>query len=150
MMAVRKKILSGIGNISTIGLEKQFIYVRRHKYNKSEETCKWLLERVFIGHKFEKARPRWLVNSETGRTMELDLYNEDLGVALEYNGIQHYCFNKWFHKNVDMFERQLLHDAEKRRICNERKVILVVVPNIRSFNSIRAFLRDELGLISSQ
>ena len=39
---------------------------------------------------FQKARPEWLRNPETQERMELDMYDEQRRVAIEYDGIQHY------------------------------------------------------------
>jgi hypothetical protein len=49
------------------------------------------LERLFVGARFVKIRPAWLRNTvhNTGRNLEIDCYNEELGICVEYDGQQH-------------------------------------------------------------
>lgn len=89
-------------------------------------------ERVF-GVKFEvDRRPEWLVSPITGRCLELDLLNTDIGVAIEYNGYQHYVYpNKWHpatDEGIAKFLRGVRNDEIKRNICDEVGVYLIVVP----------------------
>lgn len=65
-----------------------------------------------FGVKFNPARPDWLKNPHTGRNMELDCYNEKLGIAVEYNGRQHYEYSPHFHHNDPMeFQEQRQRDS---------------------------------------
>ena len=48
-------------------------------------------------YKFEKIRPNWLRCSYSNRPLELDLYYEELKVAIEYNGKQHNEYVPYFH-----------------------------------------------------
>lgn len=93
------------------------------------ETCmKQCLETLY-GKPFEKVRPSWLVNPKTGRRLELDCYNEELNIAGEYNGIQHYKYcPPYFHKTPEDFEKQQYRDKIKRGICNIHNVKLITVP----------------------
>ena len=50
-----------------------------------EVICKGYFERIF-GKYFCKTRPEWLINDDDGNRMELDGYNEELGLAFEYQG----------------------------------------------------------------
>ena len=43
---------------------------------------------------FSPIRPNFLVDPQTNYKLELDGYNEELNIAFEYNGIQHYKFVK--------------------------------------------------------
>lgn len=52
---------------------------------KMQGICKRLIE-ALTGREFHSVRPSWLRNPLTGKNLELDAYNEDLGIALEYNG----------------------------------------------------------------
>lgn len=108
-------------------------------------------ERVF-GVKFKvDQRPDWLRSPLSGRNLELDLLNEEIGVAVEYNGYQHYVYpNKW-HPSTDegirKFLRGVRNDEIKRKICDEVGVYLIVVPysahdfDERAESQIEAFLR---------
>ena len=54
----------------------------------SERICKRAFELLF-NRDFIKTRPSWLVYN-SGRRLELDGYCEELCIAFEHNGIQHY------------------------------------------------------------
>jgi len=55
-----------------------------------ENICRQYFEALF-GKPFPKTRPAWLVNSKRNR-QELDGYCEELKLAFEYNGQQHYNY----------------------------------------------------------
>jgi len=74
-----------------------------------------------------KARPSWLLNPLTGAPMELDMYNEPLGIAVEYNGSQHYEYPNAFHATRDMFDAQVARDSAKRALCAAKGVRLIEV-----------------------
>jgi hypothetical protein len=79
---------------------------------------------------------------------ELDGYCDDLKIAIEYNGIQHYKFiGRHFHKGgVDLFEAQQVRDATKVEECTELGISLVVVPyTCKTFESIWVFVKQALG-----
>jgi hypothetical protein len=60
----------------------------------SEEICRKYFEHIFQ-EKFPKKRLKWLISPRTN-SMELDGYCEKLGIAFEYQGIQHYKKSKIF------------------------------------------------------
>ena len=66
----------------------------------NELYTKYVLEHIFK-QDFTKIRPPWLINEE-GNRLEIDMYNEELNLAVEYNGIQHY-------KYVDFFTNQRIN-----------------------------------------
>lgn len=59
---------------------------------KNESYCKAVLEEI-TGVKFRKCRPK------NFKKLELDGYNEELKLALEYNGEQHYKYVHKYYKN---------------------------------------------------
>jgi hypothetical protein len=94
---------------------------RCSKGSKSEEICRTTFEQIFE-KKFTKVRPKWLRNSR-GRQMEIDGYNEELGIGFEYQGIQH--FTKDVFKS-DLPQR-ILDDKRKVDLCQENGVLLFVI-----------------------
>jgi hypothetical protein len=61
--------------------------------------------------------------------LELDGYNEELRMAFEYQGDQHYHFNNFFHKGqVELFDKQKLVDEFKVIKCAEEGVQLYIIP----------------------
>ena len=60
--------------------------------------------------------------------MELDGYNEDLKIAFEYNGEQHYKkIKKYNQTDLDLKQRKL-DDRMKSEICLVKGIKLVVIP----------------------
>ena len=68
----------------------------KNKIYKNEEYCREIFEDI-TGKKFPKERPDWLVNDKTGKKLELDGYCEELKLAFEYDGKQHF-------ENTDFFK----------------------------------------------
>jgi hypothetical protein len=113
------------------------------KDSKGEIICRQVLERIY-GKPFKKARPRWLNNSVTNNSLELDCFNEELRLAVEYQGEQHYKFNKFFHRSHDAFLNGKYRDEMKRRICKERGITLIEIPYWIKPDNIEAYLRGQL------
>lgn len=60
--------------------------------------------------------------------MELDLYCEELKLAIEYNGAQHYKFCKFYHTTIENFQQQIARDILKNKLCSKNDVRLITVP----------------------
>ena len=98
---------------------------------KMERYTKELIQTI-TNKKFIKIRPKWLKNNE-GNNLELDIYCEELKLAIEYNGIQHYKFIKFFHKDELNFQKRLADDKLKALLCIKKGIDLIVVPyNIKN------------------
>ena len=93
---------------------------------KMERYTKEIAETI-IGKPFEKVRPGWLAN-KSNNNLELDMYNDELKLAIEYNGIQHYKYEKFFHKSKEDFEARVAADELKVKLCKKNHVDLIVVP----------------------
>jgi len=82
-----------------------------------------LLQKPFI-----KVRPEWLRNPQTGRCMELDMYNEELKLAVEYNGEQHYRIVKPFTNSEEELKAIKERDLLKVQLCRDNGVRLITIP----------------------
>lgn len=58
----------------------------------------------------------------------LDLFIPVLGIAVEYNGVQHYKFSSFYHKDETDWNKGKLLDKKKADYLNDRGVKLVVIP----------------------
>ena len=136
--------------ILEIGPNGQQCYISRKEIIKSistgENICREVLTVLFPNNIFKKCRPQWLMNK---KPMELDFYCEELKLAIEFNGIQHYKFCGFFHKSESDFNNQLARDELKNKLCIENNVKLISVPytikNIGKFimNSFKGLPIDE-------
>lgn len=109
--------------------------------HKSEEECRVIIESIFK-NKFPTKRPDFLNNPLSKKNLELDCYCEELGIALEYNGIQHYKFPNPFHKNILEFKKQLQRDEYKKNMCRINDVLLIIIPYDMKKNKIRQYIID--------
>lgn len=112
--------------------------------SKGEQMCKSFVE-FYFQKPFSKTRPDFLKNPVTGENLELDLYNDELKLAIEYNGAQHYHYNSFMHKNSrDKFQNQQYRDLIKKDMCNKASITLLVVPYTIPHDKIGSFLFGEL------
>lgn len=116
--------------------------------SKGERECKRSIEE--ITHKpFTKHRPDFLKNEITGKNLELDCYNEELKLAIEYNGIQHYEYTPIFHKSKDVFYNTKYRDKMKDTLCRENGVKLIVVPYTVKLENIQQYILDKIKNFSN-
>ena len=113
------------------------------KCSKGEAECRRVLEKIF-NVPFPNIRPNFMRNTVTGENLELDMYNHDLKLACEYNGQQHYKFNKWMHKNSSNFQNQKYRDIMKRNLCQQYGINLIEVPYTVKLENIEIFIINRL------
>ena len=113
--------------------------------SKGESICREIMERL-TGERFDNVRPSWLINPVTGQKLELDCYSEKLKLAVEYNGKQHYVYNRHMHQNSrDKFYNQQYRDLIKKDLCEKNNVKLIVVPYDIPHDEIESFLVRKLS-----
>ena len=112
--------------------------------SKGELICKQTAERCY-GKEFIRVRPPWLINPITGQPLELDVYNDELKIAIEYNGEQHYNEDHPFHKgNKQNFYDMVYRDEEKKRQCAKYGIDLIIVSYKVPHIKIPPYLRARL------
>lgn len=130
---------------SLTSINKKSYNNNNNKDSKGETICRNYLEKT-LQRRFSKARPDFLRNPVTGGdfNLELDCYNKDLGLALEYNGIQHYKYTPYFHKNKESFLNQKYRDEMKRVKCREHGIKLIEVPYSVKNQDLESYVHNEL------
>lgn len=115
----------------------------QRKESAGEARCRAFLEQYFV-RRFPSTRPDFLNNPVTGskHNLELDCYNSEMALAVEYNGRQHYEYTPFFHKNKEAFYNQKYRDDMKRRMCQQAGITLIEVPY--NATNIEQFLESEL------
>ena len=95
---------------------------------KTETFCQQVLETLFPTHKFAKTRSlEWLPSGIGGHPLELDMFNNDLCLALEFNGFLHEESVEAFGGKAH-FDKICEHDRRKKEACEDEGVCLIVVP----------------------
>ena len=92
------------------------------------------------GLPFSSVRPSWLKNPETGGILEIDCYNQELKIGVEYNGIQHYVYPNVYHKSLIEFKNQVRRDQFKIKKCEENGIYLITVPYNVPHHKLREFI----------
>lgn len=67
--------------------------------------------------------------------LHLDGYNDDIKLAIEYQGIQHYSYPNYYHRDISEFNKQLYNDRAKVRRCKRNSVKLLVIPHTLSYKN---------------
>lgn len=129
-------ILKETNNIVSQGPKQ---YGDGSRKSKGEQICCKSLEEIY-GKSFYTVRPNFLRNPETGRNLELDCYNHEIKIAVEYNGIQHYKWPNFTGQSKLEFENQLRRDNLKRRLCDDNGIYLITVPYNVPHNHIKNYI----------
>jgi len=74
----------------------------------------------------ENTRPEWLT-TPLGERLELDFFIEELYVAIEVQGKQHFAPNPLWHKDSGDFSKRLRFDRFKQQRCRQKGVLLIEI-----------------------
>lgn len=108
-----------------------------------EELCRLIMFEI-LGKEFYKFKQKTLVNSRN-RRLELDCYNEELKINIEYDGIQHYKYPNPFHKNKKEFKIQCQNDKMKDKWCKDNCILNIRIPyTYNTKEEIKDFILDKL------
>lgn len=110
-----------------------------NKPTKSEEIARETLHQIF-GVRFPKARPLWLRNSR-GYRMELDGYSSELGIAFEYQGIQHFKENTLYNTRL---ATRIQDDRRKAELCQEQNIKLLILTYEQEYEDFPRIIREQL------
>ena len=112
--------------------------------SRGEDECKKFVE-FYFKKPFQRIRPAFLTNPITNSQLELDMYNDELKLAIEYNGAQHYVFNNMMHQGSrDRFQNQQYRDYMKKTMCRENGIDLIIVPYTVKHEDIATYLFGQL------
>ncbi|MDN5215503.1 hypothetical protein QQ020_25725 [Fulvivirgaceae bacterium BMA12] len=107
-----------------------------------QEKCRFIIE-ILLGIKVPQKSNFLEVQLSTNKIcrLELDGYSKSLNFAFEYNGIQHYEYVSYFHKNYENFKLLKEKDYLKQKTCGEKGIKLLVIPYTEN-NNLIAFIES--------
>jgi hypothetical protein len=117
--------------------------IRMSNGSKGETICGKVLEDIFKVP-FHTVRPDFLQNPRTGQNLELDRYNHELKLALEYDGEHHRSTGGKHPQTQEQLEYQQWKDAFKAQRCRELGITLIKVPSTLHFSKISDYIIDRL------
>jgi hypothetical protein len=126
------------------GLIKTKVPEGKHPYkkrmdSKGEQLCREIFEDIH-DRPFPKIKPGFIRNPETHALLELDGYSSELGIAFEYNGIQHYTWPNFTGQTYNDFKSQVRRDQFKLECCDRHNVYLITIPYSVPHEDLRQFI----------
>lgn len=102
-----------------------------------EENAARLLVEAHFSKSFPNVHPEWFT-SEEGNVMEIDMYNEELKIAFEYNGKHHYepIFGE------EALAKTQLRDEYKKTLCESFGIKLIQIKAIKKNTSKKQLLES--------
>lgn len=119
------------------------------RINKHEERCREIFESIFRV-KFKSCRPSWLENPVTHKNLELDGFNPDIktplgvGLAFEYDGVQHSKYTPRFQSHPDEFIYQCKKDSWKDLRCKQEGILLIRIPSFVAYQDLERYIKQKL------
>ena len=111
-----------------------------------EVMCREIMKEIF-NKDFDKYRDNTLRNNKNNYLLELDCYNAELRINIEYDGEQHYIFPNAFHKNKEQFKKGQQNDAIKDQWCLDNNILQIRVSyKYDTKEEIENFIKEQLML----
>jgi very-short-patch-repair endonuclease len=108
----------------------------------AERLCKRAVEQLF-GREFTEKRFADL-RGIGGKLLQIDLYCDELKLAIEHHGSQHFSPKKFW--GQWRFKRQQEHDRRRREYCQQRGIALIElrqVGEVTKLKDLKAIIRRE-------
>jgi len=123
--SLRKGLRGLPPNTSLVKLkQKYFKNISKTSYY-YESLCINIMENIF-NKEFESSWPKTLRN-RNNRWLQLDCYNEELKINIEYDGEQHFIFPNRYQKTKEQFKRGQENDYDKNQWCANNSILQIRV-----------------------
>jgi hypothetical protein len=108
-----------------------------------EEQIRFCFSQLF-GQEFPKKNPSWL-RQKNGEPLHFDGFNQDLMLAFEHDGEQHFTHIKHFHPTLEDFQAAQKRDEIKNMLCEENDVDLVRIRFDEQLADVPAVILEKLS-----
>jgi hypothetical protein len=108
----------------------------------NEGRCRDIFESL-LNKKFPTVRPDWLKNTKTGYNLELDGYCEELNLAFEYDGEQHFKEIDNNFRSSEPLHKVQERDSLKDELCKIKGIILIRIPYTEK-KRLKSFIQNKL------
>jgi hypothetical protein len=116
------------------------------KNSKCEKICNDIMKELYKNEMFENIQRDTVLNNKIISLLKLNIYSDNLKIAIEYNGLEHYEFIHWFHKNEKDFNKQKKKDLSKKKLCVENGIKLINVHySLDNYEIIKEYIIQELN-----
>lgn len=101
-----------------------------HEHKRESRLRKILKDMFGAENVHEEVCFDWCINPETGVMLRFDFLVQTPAerFLIEFNGEQHYHYNKYFFKNKTEFNKQRERDKVKVTLCKAHDIPLIVIP----------------------
>ena len=114
-------------------------------WKNQEKVCE-IFEQIFKVE-FRKKRFYCFIKMDGKKSnIEFDGYNEELKIAFEYQGYQHYIYPNFFHKNKLQFQKQRSKDLFKQQFCLTNNIKLVIIPYWIKEKDFKKYIKGNLRI----
>lgn len=140
---ILRQMFSSPSSVSSQPSANMVLSPRQSMESDGEYECRQFME-YYFRQPFRRCRPSFLRNPVTGSPLELDIYNDELKLAVEYHGKHHYEYSPRFHASKEMFQNQQYRDVLKKQLCRQNGIHLIEVPYTVKSSNIPSFLYQEI------
>lgn len=126
-----------------VRVRHQRLLKRKKILKKHEQRCREIIQKIYL-RPFPTIRPDFLKFPKTNKNLELDMYNSELQLALEYDGCHHRKYTKFFHKSFQDFLDQQERDRFKEQRCQELGIRLIRVPDTVKYENLEEYIVAKL------
>lgn len=116
--------------------------------------CPWCKQ----SSKGEQLIERWLISNQitfkkqykfdeciSKRKLPFDFFLPDYNTLIEFNGIQHYAYVPYIHKNINRFNSQVSRDEIKQQFAKHHHIPLLII-SYKNINKINTILQETLHI----
>lgn len=96
----------------------------------------------------ENIRPDWLITQE-GERLELDFLIEELNIAIEVQGKQHFAYTPFFHDSHEDFKNRLRWDRFKKERCKAAQIELIEITSQSDLDILYDFIPESENGVES-